>query len=110
MSVRIRRNLATLQKLYKSSAATRRVILNNAGPDFINTLCEIAVNILKGKIPLTRRQYTQLQKTKSELRTLASKATSIKRKKSLVTQTGGAFFLPAIAAAIPFLTALFSRG
>ena len=109
MSARIRRNIPLLEKLYKARAAGRRVILNNAGPDFLNALCEIALNILKGRIPLTHRQYTQLQRQSSGIRIFASKRTSIARKKRLVNQKGGAFFLPLLSAALPFITSLFSR-
>ena len=109
MSARIRRNLNTLEMLHKARPSGRRLILSNAGPDLLNTLCEIALNILNGKIPLTRRQYLMLQKKKNQIRTLASRSVSITKKKRLVNQSGGAFFLPAIAAAIPFLTSLFSR-
>ena len=110
MSARVRRNLVVLKQLYKARPASRRVILKNASADFLDTICEISLNILNGKIPLTRKQYTQLKKRKTQLRTLASRCTSIYRKKQVVNQSGGAFFLPAIAAAIPFLASLFTRG
>lgn len=98
-----------LERLYKARTATRRIILNNAGPDFLNALCEIALNVLNGKIPLTRKQYTQLQKQKSGIRLFAAKGASVAKKKRLINQRGGAFLFPLLSAAIPFIASLFTR-
>ena len=110
MSACIRRNRILLERLFKARGATRRAILNNAQPDFLNALCEIAFNILHGKIPLTRRQYSQLQKQKTCIRNFASKSVSLsKKKKKLVNQKGGGFIFPLLSAALPFISSLFTR-
>jgi len=110
MSSRINRNRERLKLLYKAPPALRKVILRTANDDFINTLCEIALNILQGKIPLTPSQHTRLRRQKKDLRLLANKTVLIsKKKKRLINQTGG-FLLPLLSVAIPLFTSLFSRG
>lgn len=109
MSACIRRNRVLLERLFKARGATRRIILNNAQPDFLNALCEIAFNVLNGKIPLTRRQYSQLQKQKTGIRNFASKSVSLSKKKKLVNQKGGGFIFPLLSAALPFISSLFTR-
>ena len=109
MSARISRNRERLKQLYSAPPAHRKVILRTANADFINSLCEIALNILQGKIPLTPRQHTKLRRRKKDLRILANKNVLISRKKRLINQTGG-FLLPLLSVAIPLFTSLFSRG
>jgi hypothetical protein len=109
MSSRISRNRERLKQLYKAPPAQRKVILRTANPDFINSLCEIALNILQGKIPLTPQQHIKLRRRKKDLRILANKNVLISKKKRLINQTGG-FLLPLLSVAIPLFTSLFSRG
>lgn len=61
---RMQRNIALLELLYKSPPSVRRNIICNASMDFINALCEISLNVLKGVMPLTDQQYRQLKKKK----------------------------------------------
>ncbi len=60
MSLRMQRNLALLRMLFKSPHGIRRAIVSQSSADFINALCEIALNVLKGNIPLSDKQYKQL--------------------------------------------------
>ena len=73
MSLRMQRNLALLELLYKSMPSMRRVIVGKASSDFINALCEIALNVLSGNIPLTGKQYKQLNKRKAVIRLVTDK-------------------------------------
>ena len=107
---RMRRNAPQIERLYRATPAARRVILKNASTDLMNALCEIALNVLKGTIPLSTKQYAQLRKKKSNVRLIADKRINItKKKKKLVNQKGNGFLIPLLAAAVPFLTNLFSR-
>ena len=54
-----------------SSPSMQRVIVCNTSTDFINALCEIALNVLNGNIPLSDKQYKQLKKKKSAIRLVA---------------------------------------
>lgn len=108
MSSRMQRNLALLEMLYKSTPRMRKVIVSNAGADFISALCEIALNVLSGNIPLTEQQYSQLKKKKSVVRIVADKRIKILRKRKTINQSGG-FLLPLLGAAIPFIASLITR-
>ena len=109
MSARIRRNLPLLQLVYKSSPSVRRSIISNATQDFISALCEIALNLLKGNIPLNPKQFSQLKKSKTLIRFIADKKNKLLKKKKKINQKGG-FLLPLLSAAIPLITGLFNRG
>lgn len=106
MSERIRRNLSLLQALYKATPAQRKIIIQSASTDFILTLCEIAFNVIKGKIPLTKAQYQKLKKKKSGIKLIADKKICLtKKKKKLINQSGG-FLLPLLSVAVPFISSL----
>lgn len=109
MSSRMQRNLALLELSYKSPPSVRRVIVGHSSADFINALCEIALNVLKGNIPLNDKQYKQLKKPKNIIRVVADKKVELVKKKNAINQTGG-FLLPLLGAAIPFITSLLTRG
>lgn len=107
MSSRVQRNLPKLQMLYKASPSVRRVIVCGSSADFIDALCEIALNVLRGNIPLTEKQYSHLKKNRSIIRLIADKKVKHLKKKKTIKQSGG-FLLPLLGAAIPFITSLIS--
>ena len=96
MSLRMQRNLGLLE-LYKTPSV-RRVIVGKASPDFINALCEIALNVLSGNIPLTDK-YKLLKRRRAIIRLVADKKVKL-LKKEKEYQSGG-FLLPLLGAAIP---------
>ena len=106
MSTRIARNLKLLKALRGAQPAQRKKIINDAPVDFILTLCEIAHNVLKGRIPLNGKQYRQFHSKKKWLKAVAKKTgCRDKRRKRLLCQRGG--FLPALlGVALPFLSSL----
>lgn len=67
-------------------------------------LSECAHNILKGTVNLTPAQYKKLKKYKLQLRVLANKKASAKKKKSTI-QKGG-FIGALLGALLPVLTEL----
>ena len=106
MSTRVRRNLSLLKQLLHSSPSQRKIIIKSASKDLILTLCEIAVNILKGKVPLNPTQYQKLKKKRIGIRLFADKKVGLlKKKKKLLNQSGG-FLLPLLSIAVPFITSL----
>lgn len=60
----------------------------------ILAISEIVDNLLRGNLPLKSADRRRLERYKTQLRHIASKKVSIKRKKKLLEQTGG--FLSAI--------------
>lgn len=106
MSARVKRNLSLLKQMLDSSPSQRKNIIKDASEDFILTLCEIAINVLKGRMPLNSKQYQKLKKKKAEIRLIANKRICLsKKKKKLLNQSGG-FLLPLLSVAVPFITSL----
>lgn len=92
-----------MRALYHATAQKRKDILRHCSPDFLQALSEVALNLLKGNIPLSQRQYKTLKSKKKIIRLLGHRKTSLKQKRqALMTQSGG-FILPLLAAAIPIL-------
>jgi hypothetical protein len=57
--------------------------------DNINAISEIALNTLRGNVPLKKAQKNRLRKFKSKLRQLSQRGLSAKRRKLLLVQEGG---------------------
>lgn len=106
MSQRVKRNLPMLKWLSKANAKTRKAVIQSADRDLVDTICECALNVLKGNVPLKPSQKQRLSKYKKVLRRLASgKKSSLQTKRRLI-QTGG--FLPQLlfSVAAPLLKAV----
>ena len=86
---RLMDNVHTLHVLNKSSAKKRKAILKNASKELVTCLCECALNIIKGKVPLTPGQKKKLAKHKIHLRTLSDKKVPHFKRKRLLIQKGG---------------------
>lgn len=92
-----------LRALYQATPQKRKDILAHCSPDFLKTLCEIALNILKGNIKLTPSQHRKLKKQRKIIRLLADKRTGLKRKQLALKSQGGGFILPLLAALTPLI-------
>lgn len=104
----MKRNLPLLQLLIKTPPRQRKAILCAATADLVAAISEIALNALKGNIPLSPRQVSMLRKKKLLIRKLSSKQVSLKKKKELVKQSGG-FLAPLLSIAIPLITELIRK-
>ena len=80
MSARIKRNAHLLRALYHATPKKRKDILLHCSTDFIQALCEVALNVLKGNLPLFHTQFEKLKKQKKIIRLLANKKVSLKHK------------------------------
>jgi len=80
-----------------SDKVSRRY-LKNCDKAIMDCFSECDMNILKGHVPLSNRQFTRLKREKTHVRALASKRTSLRKKRSIV-QKGfiQALLMPAIA-------------
>lgn len=108
MSSRLRRNWALLQTLVKAKPAVRKSILRTASKDLVSAISEIALNILKGKLPLKERQKNILKKWRKAIKKLSDKACPIHSKKRIVNQSGG-FIGSLLGFAIPLITSLIAN-
>ena len=107
MSERMKRSLPYLQILAEAKPKLRKILIKNLPESVIIAICECCLNMLKGVIPLTARQKRRLAPYKTQLCALAKMKVSQKRKKTYLTQRGGAFLLSVLRAALGALRSLF---
>ncbi len=98
MSTRVKKHLPTLRILATAPPDVARALIRGSHNRVLTCLCECAKNTLQGNVPLTTRQKARLQPYKTQLRLLANKGVSLKRKRATI-QRGG-FLLGALAAPI----------
>ncbi len=73
MSAGLKRNAPLLRALYHATPRKRKDILTHSSLDFLQALWEVALNRLKGNIPLSPRQYKTLKRKRKIIRLLADK-------------------------------------
>ena len=66
------------------------MLLEHAAPNLIRTVAQVGKNLLKGNIKLSHRQKRRLRRHKKTLRALSVKRSSLKNKRKLLMQKGGA--------------------
>lgn len=99
MSRRLKKNIPFLHALAKGSQPQRKGILQGAKKDLLETICECALNVLHGNVPLSSSEKRKLKSHKHTLRNLCNRKIALQNKKrKLLNQKGG--FLPALIAPI----------
>lgn len=90
---RLKRNSLLLKKLCRTKNKTKlKSVLREGGEDLMSCICECALNLIKGNVPVTSNQFTRLKKHKRTLRVLSDKKLSKKKKKHIVNQKGAGLF------------------
>ena len=89
---------AILQALYHLDKSQRDALLRKADTKLIRHICECALNVLHGNVPLKPVHKKRLRKHAHILRKLSNPGGHLARKKKLIVQSGG--FLPALLAPI----------
>lgn len=97
--------LKQLQFLQICPKKLRKDLLKRVPTSSIKTICECALNVLKGNIPLSDSQKSCLRKHKNTLRRLSDKKSSLFKKRKLIIQRGG-FLNVLVPAAITLITSL----
>lgn len=105
MSRSVRNNADLLRALAKLKSKQRIALLKTVDNKFVHCLCECVHNTLNGRVPLTGEQKKALSRHKRVLRRLLKRGESIKKKKQILLQKGGAF-LPFLLS--PLLSAVLS--
>lgn len=103
MTRRIQKHMSVLKQLCRCGVKKRKELLKKGGRNIKLCLSECALNILKGNVPLNKKQFGKLKKHRKSLQTLSKKNISNKKSQQLV-QRGG--FLPMLLS--PILGALAS--
>jgi len=93
MSERMRRYLPVLKRIKRLGDKARREFVRRCDREFLDCVSECAKNIIKGNVPLNNRQMNRLRRDRKDVRALAVKKTSLKRKRQIL-QRGG--FLTAL--------------
>jgi len=70
--------------LKQANRYKRQVMLENANKEQINAVSEMVLNLLGGKIPVSRPVYKSLKKKTTKLRELGSRQTSLKKRKTIL--------------------------
>jgi len=99
----IKHHLNELRAICKCKNKKRKAIVQNASGGVIRTIAQLGKNILNGNFKLSPRQKQRLRRHKNTLRALSLKRSSLKKKRKLLMQKGGAF-LPLLLA--PILSAV----
>jgi len=93
MSSQIRKYYPMLKRIVRMGNAARARMIKQCDRQLLDCFSECARNVLKGNVPLNKRQYASLQRRKKDLRTL--------RKRKAIVQRGGfltSLLVPAVAA------------
>ena len=92
MSRRVNKYKHHLKFLSVCDHKTCKQLIGKADKELINCICECALNILKGSVPLKPQDKKKLIKRKRDLRALTSKSINIADKKRIIQKGNG--FLP----------------
>ena len=84
MSKRIKKHLPLLKLLKKANQEERRALIENASDDFILTLTECVVNLLKGNVECSHTSRTKLKRSAPVLREIANRKNSDQAKTSTI--------------------------
>ena len=92
MSRRVKKYKHHLKFISVCEHKSCKSLLGNCDKELIKSICECALNVLHGSIPLQQKNRRKLAKHKNDLRNLVSKVVSIQQKKQIVQK--GSRFLP----------------
>ena len=106
MSKKLKKYAGHIHALSNSSPHMCKAITKHAEPGLVKCLCECALNILKGNVPVSAAQKRKLSRHKTDLRSLAQVKTSAKKKKKILQKGGLAPLVAKIA--LPVFTSLLS--
>lgn len=102
-----RKEAAILNALYYLNDDQRKAVLRNADAKLVRRICECALNILIGNVPLRKSHKSRLRKHVKILRKLTEPTISLASKKKLIEQRGGlltALLAPLIGAVLASLS------
>ena len=110
LPARLRRNRNALLALKEVSTRVREAMLGSVSEELILALAEAAKNIILGNVPLTASQSRELRMRANQLRELAKKRTSKKRRLELLSQNGAGLLSSLLAPLASLLGGVFGGG
>jgi len=94
---RLRSQASTLHLLHKAKPSLQKAIIANGNEQLIRCICDCALNVLKGNDPISQQDKKRLEKHKENLRHLANRRVSLKKKRKVLLSGG---FLGALLTAV----------
>ena len=87
---KIKRNLPFVKSIFRqANRYKRQEMLRHANADQINSVSEIALNLLRKKIPVKPPLMAQLRRYKKTLREIGKKKNSLKRRRQALMRQRG---------------------
>ena len=105
---RIRSTYHTLRDFKVAGPTLPRAIIANCNRDTVKSICECALKVLHGNIPLSACSKRNLRIYKNIIRKVADKSVSLAAKQKFISQRGG-FILPLLSAILPTIAGLLFR-
>lgn len=112
MSLNLKQHMPILELLKIAPDKFRNLIINNADDKLVLAIAEICLNFCKGNVKCDRACYKRLKKYKSKIHKVARiqrSNTSLKRRRAILTQKGGAFLPILLAPVLSSLAEYFLR-
>lgn len=106
MSQSVKTNVDLLRALANMTRSRRKMFLKIADKELVQSICECALNTLKGNVPLKPCQKKSLSRYKRVLRKLVKPKGDWKARRKILIQHGAGFF-PALLA--PVLSSLLTH-
>ena len=106
MSRKLQQNVDALRFLIKCNPKQREAVIKHASNGLIDSLCECALNLLKGHVPLHPKQKKKLSTHKDRLRALSNKRMARKKKRVILSQRGGfvgTLLAPIVSSLLPII-------
>lgn len=100
MSRVVKRNINLLRALALMKPKQSKEVLKTADKGLIQSVCECALNLLKGNVRVNPSKRKQLAKFKLTLRRLVKKGESFKKKRKYLVQKGGGILVPILLSAV----------
>lgn len=99
MSERMRKYMPALRRIHRLGDKAKRKVIRDCDRRLLECFCECSKNILKGNVPLKQAQLRRLRREKNNLRALALKKTSLKKKRKILQKGGfiGALLTPVLS-------------
>jgi len=88
MSARVKKYLPVLKRIRRMGDRAKREYVHKCDTEFVNCVSECAKNVIKGNVPLSDRQMTNLRRKRHDLRALSKKKTPLQTKRKIL-QKGG---------------------
>ena len=101
------RHLPLEQLKLLQKCKVKRQLLQKCPNSVIKAVCECALNVLKGNVPISKRQKNKLAPYKRTLRRLGDKRFPLFKKRRLLVQKGDGFLSLILPAAVSLLGSLF---